>query len=163
MSQPRSPPMTDTPQPRDYYIVTNPLRHHDCERSTTVRTRLFLLALLILIPSAVIAWQVGNAQLDNIELHDDLRDIAAQNGVNIGLNSPKNDDQMRKEVIDTAAEHGLRLQPHEITLQQHTSPSVNDPAAGRIWYDIKVDYTVPINLSIYSFNLHFVQTSSKHE
>ena len=151
--------MTNTSPSVSYYIVTNSTGHHYGHGGITVRTRLFLVALLVLVPVVVLAWQIGNAELENIELHDDLRDVAAQSGVNIGLNSPKNDEQMRKEVIDAAAEHGLRLQSDEITLQEHTSPRSNDPSAGRIWYDIKVDYTAHINLLVYTYPIHFVQSS----
>jgi len=116
-------------------------------------------ALVILAIALPAGWQIASVYLDNIELHDDLKDAAAQNGVNIGLNSPKSDDQMRKEVIDTAAEHRLRLQPDQITLQKHAGPRSDDPSAGRISYDITVDYTAHVNLLVYSYSVHFVQSN----
>lgn len=110
--------------------------------------------LAILVIAVAIGWQVAAAYIGNVELHDDLKDAAAQNGVNIGLNSPKSDDEMRKEVIATAAEHGVRLQPDQITLKKYT-----DEYKARVWYDITVDYTVPVNLLVFSYKMHFIQSN----
>ncbi len=106
---------------------------------------LLIIGLAICIITVTIGCQIAAVYLDVIELHDDLRDVAAQNGVNIGLNAPKTDDQVRKEVITTAAEHGLRLQPDQITLKKHS-----DDGNYRIWYEVRVDYTARINLFLYS-------------
>ncbi|HXX45533.1 MAG TPA: hypothetical protein VEJ38_12445 [Candidatus Acidoferrales bacterium] len=117
--------------------------------------KLVLIAgLAILAIAVVVGWQFAVIYVNNVELHDDLKDASAQNGVNIGLNAPKSEDEMRKEVIATAAEHGLRLQPDQITLKKYTEPST-----ARVWYDITVDYTASINLLVYSYKLHFVQSN----
>jgi hypothetical protein len=117
--------------------------------------KLILIVILALFVIAVaIGWQFGSAYLDNIELHDDVRDVAAQNGVNIGLYSPRTDDEVRQELIRTAAEHGLRLQPDQISLQKYVNAG-----AHRIWYDVTVDYTVRVNLLVCSYTLHFVQSN----
>jgi len=113
---------------------------------------ILIAGLAILVIS--VGWQVAAAYIGNVELHDDLKDAAAQNGVNIGLNSPKTDDEMRKEIIATAAEHDVRLQPDQIALKKYT-----DPSTYRVWYDITVDYTASINLLVYSYKLHFIQSN----
>ncbi|HUJ82053.1 MAG TPA: hypothetical protein VLW83_09220 [Candidatus Acidoferrales bacterium] len=116
------------------------------------------IVLLAVLATAVIAGYIGlqfaSAYIDNIELHDDVRDVAAQNGVNIGLNSPKTDDEVRMEVVRTAAEHGLHLRPDQINLQKYVNADVH-----RIWYDVTVDYTVRVNLLVCSYTLHFVQSN----
>ena len=118
-----------------------------------MRKVLVIVGLAIGAMAVAIGWQFAAAEIDNDELHDDLRDVAAQNGVNSGLNSPKSDDEIRNEVIATAAEHGLRLQPEQITLQKHLNGFT-------VHYDIQVDYTTQINLLLSKFALHFTQTSA---
>lgn len=113
-----------------------------------------IVGLAILAIVAAIGWQLAAIQIDNAELHADLRDVAAQNGVNIGVNAPKTDDEVRDEVIATAADHGLRLQPDQIRLQKYT-----DATTRRIWYDIAVDYTARINLLVYSYEIHLIQSN----
>jgi hypothetical protein len=117
--------------------------------------RIRAIGLLILIPTMAVGWQIASAALSNIEFHDDLRDIAAQNGVNIGLNSPKTDDQVREDVVASAAEHGIHLQPEQVKLQRVTTPPYH------VRFDLAVSYTTRVNLLLCSFNLHFNQTSTK--
>jgi hypothetical protein len=119
-----------------------------------MRKRILIIGLLVLIPTAVVGWQISSAELDNIEFHDDLRDIAAQMGANIGLDIPKTDDQVRDEVVTTAARHGIHLQPDQIKLRRITNRYSTR-------FDLAVDYTARVNLLLYSFNLRFNQTSAK--
>jgi hypothetical protein len=114
--------------------------------------------LLIFVPAIVAGWQIASAELSNVEFHDDLRYIAAQNGANIGLNSPKTDDQVRDDVISSAAEYGIRLQPDQITLQRIVLGEPSQPNITR--FNLAVSYTTRVNLLLYSFDLHFNQTSA---
>jgi hypothetical protein len=117
--------------------------------------RLILIAgLLILIATMLVGWQIASAEIDSIEFHSDLRDIAAQTGANIGLDSPKTDDQVRGEIVTAAAGCGIHLQPEKIKLQRIT---IGHSAT----FDLAVDYTTRVNLLLYSFNLYFNQTSAK--
>jgi hypothetical protein len=116
--------------------------------------RILALGLLILVLAVALGWQIASAELDSVEFHDDLRGIAAQNGVNIGLNSPKTDDQIRGDVIAAAAEHGIQLQPDQVDLQRITSPH-------HTRFDLAVSYTTRVNLLFCSLNLHFDQTSAE--
>lgn len=115
--------------------------------------------LLLIIPAAAAGWQIGSAQLSNIEFHDDLRDIAAQNGANVGLNAPKTDDQVREDVVTSAAEYGIHLQPGQVKLQRITITGQYRPTITR--FDLAVSYTTRVNLLLGSFDLHFNQTSAK--
>ncbi len=112
------------------------------------------IALIILVPVAVIGWQIASAELGNIEFHNDLRYIASQTGVNIGPNSPKTDNQVRNDVIASAAQYGIHLQPAQVKLQRITIRYFT-----RV--NIVVDYTTRVNLLLCSFDLHFNQTVVK--
>ena len=61
---------------------------------------------------------------------------------------------MRKEVISTAAEHGLRLRPEQISLTKCTYSTLH-----RVWYVITVDCTAYINLLVYSYVIRFFQSN----
>jgi hypothetical protein len=90
-------------------------------------------------------------------LNEDLREIAPQKGVNIGLNPPRSGDQLRDEVIRTAAEHNVYLQPEQVKLAR-----INYGERGMcLRFDLAVDYTVPVNLLFSWFNLRITQTSAK--
>lgn len=114
----------------------------------------FITGFLVFAVMAVVGWQITSAEIGNIELHDDLKDIAAQNGVNIGLNSPKSDDQIRADVVNSAAEHGIHLQLEQVKLERIDTPF-------HLHYDLDVSYTRRVNLLLCSFDLHFKQTSAQ--
>lgn len=110
---------------------------------------LFVGFLGVLVAVAV-AWQVAFAEIGNIEFRDDLRDIASQNGVNIGLNPPKTDDQIRQDVVAAAADCGFHLQADEVRLERIADPF-------HLHYNLDVSYARRMNLLVYSFDLHFKQ------
>jgi hypothetical protein len=113
--------------------------------------RVLIVGLLVLIPTVAVGWQIASAELDNIEFHSDLRDISTQAAANVGLDSPKTDDQVRDEVVTAAAEHRIHLQPDQVKVERFT----RDHYAR---FGLAVDYTARVNLLVGSFNLHFVQT-----
>lgn len=100
-----------------------------------------------------IAWQIASIKLNNIEFHDELRDIAEQRGANIGLVAPKTDDEVRGQVVRAAVEHGFDIEPDQVTLERITNGLYAH-------FNLKVDYTARVNLLVCSFNLHFTQTSA---
>ncbi|HTU36122.1 MAG TPA: hypothetical protein VMF66_20150 [Candidatus Acidoferrum sp.] len=112
------------------------------------------MGLLIFAAVAAVGWQIASIELGNIEFHDDLRYIAAQTGMNIGLNTPKTDEQVREEVVRAAAEDGIHLQPDQVKLQRISVPYY-------VHFNLAVSYTRRLNLLVYSFNLRFNQTSAK--
>ena len=119
-----------------------------------MRKRTLAIALVILTPIVAIGWQIASADINNAEFHGDLRYIATQTSVNIGLTSPKTDDQVREDIIAAAAEDGIHLEPDQIKLQRIRSGLY-------IRFNLAVNYTIPVNLLVDSFNLHFVQTIAK--
>ena len=118
--------------------------------------RKVLLGLVIFAIVGAVGWQIGGAYLANVELHVDVRDVASQNSVNIGLNPPRSEKEIRLELIRAAADHGLLIGMDQIALKKYINESTH-----RVWYDVTVDYTVPVNLLVYCYNLHFVQSSKQ--
>lgn len=89
--------------------------------------RKLVIAALILFPVVAVGWQVGSAEVSNYEFHDDLGYIAAQSRVNIGLQSPETDDQVRNDVIASAAEDGIRLRPDQVQVKRVTITFPRNP------------------------------------
>jgi hypothetical protein len=115
---------------------------------------LLVVALAGLALAIAFAWQIGTCQLNSIEFHDDLRDIAAQLGPSTALYQLKSDEEIRAEVIRAAAEHDIHLKPEQVTLARSGKPEAPQ-------FEISADYNVHVNLFVYSFNIHYIQTSAK--
>src|SRR5215469_992767 len=113
---------------------------------------IIMLVLAALVVSA--GWQIAACCLANLELRDDLQDVAAQVGTKIGLNNIQSDDDLRATVIQKADSHGIALRPEQITVR-HTG--FGDDA---LIY-LSADYTARVNLLVYSFNLHFTPSGSR--
>jgi len=108
-----------------------------------------LLALLV-----AFGWQVGACYVANLQLQDDLQDLAAQVGTRIGLDPVKSDEDLRASIIRKAESHDIVLRSDQITVR-HTGSG--DDA---VTY-LSADYTARVNLLRYSFNLHFTPSSSR--
>ena len=109
---------------------------------------------MILAAVLAVGWQIASAEISSAEFHGDLTYIARQLGANVGLGSPKTDDQVRQDVISSAAEHGIHLQPDEVQVQR-----VTDPPYAR--FNLAVRYKIRVNLLVSSFDLHFDQTIAR--
>jgi hypothetical protein len=83
---------------------------------------------------------------------DELQDSAAQLGWRTGVAPPNSDDELRKIVISKAARHEIQLDPRQVTVRHSGTGEYTT------WY-IAVDYTVPVDLLVYSYRLHFNPTS----
>ena len=113
---------------------------------------IFGLAVFVLTVSA--AWQVATWEIANTNLQDDLRDMGAQAGTHIGVVAPNSDEEMNRAVIRKAKEHGVELSPAQITVRRIGSGE-------RTTFYLAADYTVPVNLGLFSFRLHFTPSSYK--
>ena len=51
-----------------------------------------ILGLAVVALSIIVGWQIASCELANLELQEDLRDLAAQTGAYIGLNSFNTDE-----------------------------------------------------------------------
>ena len=110
------------------------------------------LALLVLIVSTI--WQVASWEVAYIELQDDLIDIAALNSARIGLDAPSSDDDLRDTVVRKAKEHGIQLQPKQVTVVRSGTPE-----APRV--SLAASYRVRVSLPGYTFTVPFKPTSRK--
>jgi hypothetical protein len=127
----------------------------------TSRKRIFVMGKAKLISGlaigglAVVAgWQIASCEIANLELQTDMRDISAQVASRIGLEAPNSDEDLRNAVIHKAAEHGIALQPAEVTVQQTGSGKT-------LAIYLAADYKARVNLLLYSFTLHFTPSSTK--
>jgi hypothetical protein len=113
---------------------------------------ILILAVLALV--AVVAWQIGSAEIANLNFQEDIRNLAAQAGTHVGFVAPRTEEQETQAVIQKAGEYGIQLAPKQVTVQRTHNGELST------WY-LKADYTVPINLGIASFQLHFRPASDK--
>lgn len=106
-------------------------------------------ALLVLFVGT--AWQIAAWELSYIELQDDLKDMASLTASRIRLAGPSSDDDFRKAVVGKAKDHGITLDPRQVTVERsgtEESPGIYLEALPSTRY-----------LPWYSFVLHFKPTS----
>jgi hypothetical protein len=103
----------------------------------------------VLIVGLVYAgFQVAPVEMANYSFQDDLRQIA----VTGGSNPTKTDDDLRNSVISKAREHEIQLLPTQVTVQR-----IGTPGSPAVY--VAADYSVPVNLPGYSFDIHFTPSS----
>jgi hypothetical protein len=93
-------------------------------------------------------FQIIPPELTNYSFQDDLRQVA----VTGGANPNKTDEDIRTLVLNKAREHNIALTGNQVTVQRITTP-------GLMAVYVAADYTVPVDLPGYSFNLHFTPSS----
>lgn len=113
-----------------------------------------LIGLVILGLAIAVGWQVGAAELANVVFQEDLRDMGSQAGTHVGVTAPSSEEQITQAVIRKAGEHGIELTPKEITVQRRQNGELST------WY-LAAEYSVLVNLKIFSFALHFHPTSER--
>jgi hypothetical protein len=113
-----------------------------------------ILGLAVLALAIVAGWQIASYELANLELHEDLVDLAAQAGARIGLVSFSTDEELRDAVIRKAKSHEIQLEPAQVTVQR------TGAAIAPIIY-LVADYKVRVKLLGCSFTLHFNPSSAK--
>ena len=113
---------------------------------------IFGIAALLL--GVFVAYQIGACEVANLELREDLRDIAAQNAPRIGLTGPNSDEDIRKSVLRSARDHGIVLEPQQITVQR------SGPVETPVFY-LSVDYNAHVSLLVYTLIFHFTPTSDR--
>jgi hypothetical protein len=107
-----------------------------------------LLALVGAVLVVVALFQVAPPIMANFSFQDDLRQVAMM----AGANPQKTDDDVRNDVLRKAREHDLPINEKQVTVQRILTP-------GLMAVYVAADYTVPINLPGYSFEMHFNPTS----
>ena len=113
-----------------------------------------ILALAVFALAGFAGWRIGSCELANIELREDMRDLAAQVGTRIGLTPQSTDEDLRRAVIRKAEEHEIQLEPEQVTVQR----TGTDEAP--IIY-LAADYKARIKLLGFSFTFHFTPSSAR--
>ncbi len=111
-------------------------------------TMKLILGFAVVVGVIMGASQVTPPELANYSFQDDLREVAMA----AGANPNKTDEDLRNAVIRKAKEHNIELEPRQVTVQRITSPGMSAAY-------LAVDYSVPVNLPGYSFDLHFTPSS----
>lgn len=115
---------------------------------------IIIFGIVALALVAIVAYQIGSCELANLELREDLRDIAAQNAPRIGLTDPNSDEDIRDSVVRSARGHGIALDSQEVSVER--SGPVEAPVIR-----LSVNYAERVNLLGYSMTFHFTPTSDR--
>jgi hypothetical protein len=114
----------------------------------------FVLGFAAVALAVAAGWPIASCELANVELHDDLRDIAADKASKIGLTAPNSDDDLRSAVVRAAREYDIQLEPEEVTVR-HTG-TVELPGLY-----LAADYRVRVRPLGVPFVLHFSTSSDR--
>jgi len=98
------------------------------------------------------AWTILEPEVTNIMFQDELHDLAAQPSWRPGMSAPNSDEELRNFVVRKAETHDIALDPKQVTVRRGETPE--NPVY------IAVDYTVPVNLFVYSYSRHFGASST---
>jgi hypothetical protein len=121
-----------------------------------MRNLKIILGIVALVLALRTGWQIGSAVVANMNFQEDLRDMGAQAGAHVGVVVPSgSDEEAARAVIRKAKEHGIELEPTQVTVRR-----IGSGEASTLY--LAADYTVPINLVLFSFNLHFVSSSERN-
>ncbi|HXY78294.1 MAG TPA: hypothetical protein VEH47_05730 [Candidatus Acidoferrales bacterium] len=107
-----------------------------------------IVGFLAIIAVIYAGFQIIPPELNNYSFQDDLRNIAMVGGAN----PHQTDQDLVDAVMKKAQERGIPLTPEHVTLQR-----IGTPGAPAVY--VAADYSVPVNLPGYSFNLHFTPSS----
>src|SRR5712671_8185574 len=111
-------------------------------------TMKLILGFVVVVGVIMAASQVIPPELANYSFQDDLRQVA----VAAGGNPNKTDEDLRNAVVIKAKEHDIQLEPRQVTVQRLNSPGLSAAY-------VAADYSVPVNLPGYTFDLHFTPSS----
>jgi hypothetical protein len=103
-----------------------------------------LTGLLAIIAAFVTIFQVAPPLMANYSFQDDLKTEAML----AGANPSRTDEEVRNDVLRKAKEHDLPINAKQVTVQRISTP-------GMLAVFVSADYSVPVNLPGYSFDMHF--------
>jgi len=107
-----------------------------------------IVGFLAIIAVIYAGFQIIPPELNNYSFQDDLRNIAMVGGAN----PHQTDQDLLDAVIRKAQERGIALTPEHVTVQR-----IGTPGSPAVY--VAADYSVPVSLPGYSFNLHFTPSS----
>jgi len=107
-----------------------------------------ILGSAVLLLAVIVGWRVGSCELANIELQDDMKDLASQLGARAGYTKFSSEQDLRDTVIRKGLEHGIELKPNQVTAER-----TGDGKESTVY--LAADYKATIDLPYFSFALHF--------
>jgi hypothetical protein len=122
--------------------------------STVMQWAKILVGIAVFGFACLAGWRVGACELANMQLRDDMQDMASQSGTHIGLTNPRSDEDFRNAVVACAKSREIELAPDRVTVLRSGS------GATATMY-LAADYIVPVHLPGLLFTLHFRPTSEK--
>lgn len=112
-----------------------------------------ILVAAALVLGVMAGWKVGWYEVANLQLQEDMRDLANDTGFKYVVS--RSDDDLRNAVISKARGYDIDLKPSQVTVQHRASGN-----ASTIY--LAADYSKPVDLpGGYSFALHFAPSSAK--
>ena len=103
-----------------------------------------LIGFLAIILVVVCAFRVVPPMMANYSFADDLKNVSLMDSQNF----QKTDEDVRNDVMRKVREQNLPIEPKQVTVQR-----INTPGMSALY--ISADYSVPISLPGYSFDMHF--------
>ena len=119
-----------------------------------MRRLAIILGLAVAVIVLMSGWQIAACEIANVELQDDMQDIASQAGTRIGLAVMFSDDDLRNAVLRKAQRYDIDLQGSQIAIEHMGSGDTSTVY-------LAADYRAPINLLGCSFALHFTPATSR--
>jgi hypothetical protein len=112
----------------------------------------YVFGIAIVVAVVMAGWEVLAPEVTSVIFQDELRDTSAQLGWRTGVAPPNSDEDLRNIVIRKAEKHDIVLDPKQVTVQRTGEGEYT-------YWHIAVDYSVPVDLLVYSFKLRFRPTS----
>jgi len=112
----------------------------------------FIVGLIFFLLILSTGWQIASCELANIQLKDELHDVAIMGGSEIGLLAGASDDDLRDSVIRRAAEHRIRLRREQIIVRRGGTET-------RHTVFLATKYKTRVSIPGLSLVIHFSATS----
>ena len=109
--------------------------------------------IAVAVAAVMAGWEILEPEITNIIFQDELHDMAAQLGWRTGLSAPTSEEELRNIVVRKGEKHDIVLDPKQVIVQRSGTGEHST-------LYIAVHYTVPVNLRVYSFAMHFNPTST---
>ncbi len=107
----------------------------------TIKALLGFLAIILVV---VACFEVAPPLMANYSFQDDLKNVSLMDSSNM----QKTDEEVRTDVMRKVKEHDLPITPQQVMVQR-----INTPGISALY--ISADYSVPVSLPGYSFDMHF--------
>lgn len=115
-----------------------------------IKTIAVLAALLF---GVMAGWKTGWYEVANLELQEDMRDLATDAGFRYVVS--RSDDDLRNAVITKARGYDIDLKQSQVTVRHRTSGNTST-------IYLAADYSEAVNLpGGYTFTLHFTPSSER--